>query len=89
MARIKPVSRIDKCYFYFIMNCAEEELVALFATRSPVFCHFLVLQGELVKIFAAPLAIKIDARRKALETLFVQPLNALEKRVDMGARDGA
>ena len=71
------------------MNCAEEELVAFFATCPPIFCHFLVLQGELVKIFACPFAVKIDTCGETLESLFVQPFDALEKRANMCTRDGA
>ena len=89
MARIKSVSRINKSYFYFVVDCAEEELVAFFAAFSPVICHFLILQGELVKIFAAPFAIEIDACSEALESLFVQPLDAFDKCADVGSRDGA
>ena len=71
------------------MNCAEEELFAFFSAFFPVLSHFLVLQGEPVKIFAAPFAVKIDARRKALESLLVQPFDAFENRVDVQPRNRA
>ena len=70
------------------MDCAEEDLVAFFATCPPIFCHFLVLQGELVKVFACPFAVKIDTCSETLESLFVQPFDALEKRANMYTRDG-
>ena len=71
------------------MNCAEEKLFAFFAAFFPVLCHFLVLQRESVKFLAAPFAVEIDACRKALETLLVEPFDAFENRVDVQSRNRA
>ena len=89
MARIQSVSRIYERYLYFVVDCTKEELVAFLAACSPVLCHFLVLQGELVEIFACPFAVKIDARREALESMFVKPFDTFENCADVSACNSA
>ena len=71
------------------MNRSDKDFIAFFAAFLPIFCHFLVLQGKPVKIVSAPFAIKIDACGKALESLFVQPFDALENSFDMWTRNCA
>ena len=71
------------------MNCSDKYFVAFFTAFLPVFSNFLVLEGEPVKVFACPFAVKIDTRGEALESLFVEPLDAFEQRVDMQSRDRA
>ena len=85
--RISPVPRVYERQFYLVVNRPDKDLVTFFATFLPVQSHFLILDGEFVKIFAIPFSVKIDACGEAFKALFVQPFDAFKKRIDVFARN--